>query len=69
MISVLIALGRGALVSSVLPSYRGHRYPVEVISHCVWLYIRFPLSYREAEELMLHSAASSSPTRRCGGGV
>ncbi|MGY3056683.1 hypothetical protein ACVWZD_000927 [Streptomyces sp. TE3672] len=53
MISVLITLGRGALVSSVLPSYRGHGYPVEVISHCVWLYIRFPLSYREAEELML----------------
>jgi len=26
---------------------------VEVISHCVWLYFRFPLSYREVEELML----------------
>jgi putative transposase len=35
------------------PSYKGHRYPVEVISHCVWLYFRFPLSYREVEELML----------------
>ncbi|MGW3661011.1 IS6 family transposase [Streptomyces sp. NPDC005151] len=35
------------------PSYRGHRYPVEVISHCVWLYFRFPLSFREVEELML----------------
>jgi putative transposase len=34
-------------------SYRGHRYPVEVISHCVWLYFRFPLSFREVEELML----------------
>lgn len=33
-------------------SYRGHRYPVEVISHCVWLYFRFPLSFREVEELM-----------------
>ncbi|MET8538867.1 IS6 family transposase, partial [Streptomyces sp. NPDC005065] len=21
-------------------SYKGHRYPVEVISHCVWLYFR-----------------------------
>ncbi|MFE2696980.1 IS6 family transposase [Streptomyces mirabilis] len=40
-------------MSSVPPSYRGHRYPVEVISHCVWLYFRFPLSYREVEELML----------------
>ncbi|WP_327129802.1 IS6 family transposase [Streptomyces sp. NBC_01727] len=35
------------------PSYKGHRYPVEIISHCVWLYFRFPLSYREVEELML----------------
>ena len=35
------------------PSYSGHRYPVEIISHCVWLYFRFPLSFREVEELML----------------
>ncbi|MFD0229283.1 IS6 family transposase [Streptomyces hirsutus] len=34
-------------------SYKGHRYPVEVISHCVWLYHRFPLSFREVEEFML----------------
>jgi putative transposase len=35
------------------PSYKGHRYPVEAISHCVWLYFRFPLGFRQAEELML----------------
>ncbi|QCX82861.1 Integrase core domain protein (plasmid) [Streptomyces sp. YIM 121038] len=35
------------------PSYKNHRYPVGVITHCVWLYFRFPLSYREVEELML----------------
>ncbi|MEV5433995.1 IS6 family transposase [Streptomyces sp. NPDC052701] len=35
------------------PSYGGHRYPVEVISRCVWWYFRFPLSSREVEELML----------------
>lgn len=35
------------------PSYKGHRYPVEIISHGVWLYHRFPLSFREVEELML----------------
>jgi putative transposase len=35
------------------PSYRGFRFPVEVISHCVWLYHRFPLSFREVEEMML----------------
>jgi putative transposase len=40
-------------VEAVSPSYKGHRCPVEVISHCVWLYFRFPLSFREVEELML----------------
>ncbi|GAB3176778.1 IS6 family transposase [Streptomyces incanus] len=40
-------------MNSAPPSYQGHRYPVEVISHCVWLYFRFPLSFREAGELML----------------
>jgi putative transposase len=40
-------------VGSVSPSYRGHRYPVEIIAHCVWLCFRFPLSFREVEELML----------------
>ena len=33
--------------------YQGHRYPVEIISHCVWLYSRFLLSLREVEEMML----------------
>jgi hypothetical protein len=29
----------------VTPSslYKGHRFPVEIMSHCVWLYHRFPL--------------------------
>jgi putative transposase len=33
----------------VVPSYTGFRYPVEIISHCVWLYHRFPLSSVPAE--------------------
>jgi putative transposase len=37
----------------VVPSYKGSRYPVEIISHCVWLYHRFPLSLREVEEMMM----------------
>ena len=40
-------------MSTATPSYKGHRYPVEIINHCVWLYFRFPLSFREVEELML----------------
>lgn len=34
-------------------SYKGRRYPVEVINHYVWLYFRFPLSFREVAEMML----------------
>lgn len=40
-------------MGTVVPSYRNHRYPAEVISHAVWLYHRFPLSFREVEELLL----------------
>ena len=40
-------------MTTATPSYKGHRYPVEIVNHCVWLYFRFPLSFREVEELML----------------
>jgi putative transposase len=32
--------------------YAGHRYPAEIISHAVWLYFRFTLSFRDIEELL-----------------
>jgi hypothetical protein len=32
--------------------YHRHCFPAEVISHCVWLYFRFSLSFRDVEELM-----------------
>jgi putative transposase len=40
-------------MDAVVPSYKGFRYPAEIISHCVWLYHRFPLSFREVEEMMM----------------
>ena len=33
-------------------NYRGHRFPPEIISHSVWLYHRFCLSFRDVEELL-----------------
>jgi putative transposase len=33
-------------------SYKHHRFPAEIISHGVWLYFRFCLSYRDVEELL-----------------
>jgi putative transposase len=32
--------------------YKHHRFPAEIISHSVWLYFRFCLSYRDVEELL-----------------
>jgi putative transposase len=51
MISGLMSVVEGLLVDT--PSYRGFRFPPEIISHCVWLYHRFNLSLRDVEELML----------------
>jgi len=33
-------------------SYSRHRFPPEIIEHAVWLYFRFPLSYRDVEDLL-----------------
>ena len=33
-------------------SYRRHRFPSAFIQHAVWLYFRFPLSYRDVEDLL-----------------
>src|SRR6478752_6451149 len=37
------SLPRSAVVTAASSSYKGHRYPPEIIAHCVWLYHRFPL--------------------------
>ena len=32
--------------------YSRHRFPSEIISHAVWLYYRFGISLRDAEDLL-----------------
>ena len=41
-------------VNSSTPAicYKRHRFPKEIISHAVWLYYRFTLSYRDVEEML-----------------
>ncbi|KWO09641.1 hypothetical protein WM25_01730 [Burkholderia ubonensis] len=34
-------------------SFKGYRFPPDVISYAVWLYYRFPLSLRMVEELLV----------------
>ena len=35
-----------------MPSYRGYRFSPEIISHAVWLYHRFALSFRDVEDVL-----------------
>jgi len=40
------------LMSTPAPLYHRHRFPAEIISHCVWLYSRFSVSFRDVEEML-----------------
>ena len=37
---------------SATANYKHHRFPVEILSHAVWLYFRCCLSFRDVEELL-----------------
>jgi putative transposase len=39
-------------ISTPALPYKGFRYPQDSISHAVWLYFRFSLSYRDVEDLL-----------------
>ena len=40
-------------MTSPVPSYHGYRFPPEIISHAIWLYYRFGLSFRDVEDLLV----------------
>jgi putative transposase len=42
----------GSMSSRTISLYRKHRFPPEIISHAVWLYHRFSLSFRDVEEML-----------------
>ena len=44
-------------------SYKGYRYPVEIVSHFIWLYYRFALSLRDISEMMLERGVVVSHER------
>ena len=49
-----------ALMSTSASLYHRHRFPTEIISHCVWLYFRFALSFRDVEEMLAMRGVSLS---------
>src|SRR5438552_1640209 len=40
--------------------YKNYRFPAEIISHGVWLYYRFTLSYRDVQELLFERGITVS---------
>jgi putative transposase len=44
--------------------YKNHCCPGEIISHGVWLYYRFPLSYRDVQELLCERGITVTHERR-----
>ncbi|MGW2025602.1 hypothetical protein [Streptomyces decoyicus] len=55
-------------MESASPSYTEHRHPVEILAHCGWPDLRFPLAFRQVEELMLRRGVTGSygaVRRRC----
>jgi putative transposase len=40
--------------------YQRRGFPAEIISHCVWLYFRIALSFRDVEEIFTIRGASLS---------
>ncbi|MBB4294123.1 putative transposase [Rhizobium leguminosarum] len=48
-------------------SYKRHRFPQQVIAHAVWLYLRFPLSLRLVEEMLLERGIVVSYERSADG--
>jgi hypothetical protein len=63
MVNLLSGLSRSRLVCHtrgmsrpLTDCYKNHRLPAEIIRHGVWLYVRFCLSYRDVEALLLARA-------------
>jgi len=46
--------------NTTAPDYKEFRFPPEIISHAVWLYFRFSLSFRDVEELLAQRGVVAS---------
>jgi putative transposase len=40
--------------------YKGYRFPIEIIRHCVWPYYRFSISLRDVSEMMAYRGIAVS---------
>ena len=44
-------------------SYKGYRFPPEIIQQSIWLYFRFTLSFRDVEDLLAERGITVSSGR------
>ena len=44
-------------------SYKGYRFPPEIIQQSIWLYLRFTLSFRDVEDLLAERGITVSSGR------
>jgi uncharacterized membrane protein YagU involved in acid resistance len=56
------------MLNQCLATYRGHRFPKEIISHSVWLYFRFAVSFAMWKNYWPRVAFWSA-MQRCGAGA
>jgi hypothetical protein len=56
-----------SMKKNISASSKGYHFPPESMSHCVWLYFRFSLSYRDVEEIMAERGVvlASETVREC----
>jgi hypothetical protein len=55
IVTAVLACGlRGGSVAKLMMkiSYKGYRFPPEIIQQAIWLYVRFTLSFRDVEDLL-----------------
>jgi transposase-like protein len=46
-------------------SYKGYRFPPEIIQQTIWLYVRFPLSFCDVEDLLAERGIAVSYVGGC----
>jgi hypothetical protein len=49
-------------------AFKGYRFPPEIISYAVWAYFRFPMSFRDVEDI-LYKRGGLSVMKQSGHGL
>jgi hypothetical protein len=64
--SYLLVMRHTSQMNASESRYHRHRFPTEINSHCVWLYFRFSLRFRDVEEILAMRGVGSHLRNRPG---